>query len=262
MRVRRSASWWKVTTPLCWSPCVTRHSIRSSGRCSTISASNSFEIPQILALNETFVLVLLRDPLEAVHELRPFLELGPLVVGDADRHGDIDRLLDRHPPALAHAGRLVLLPAVVAAVVAAPGHQALAGLLGQPTGAAGLLDLLADGVRDATAEFVAGLLDGIFSAADALGQLRGALYRQRRQRSDPGAGRDALHAERGPLRPLRAFDATVCAASRATRPTAVPIASPRSLAITASNSVLRMRSGYPLSHVTTHTQRKSQRAPR
>src|ERR1044071_2901835 len=43
--------------------------------------------------------VLLRRLIEAVHELRPFLELGPLVVGGRKRHADIHGLLDWHPPA-------------------------------------------------------------------------------------------------------------------------------------------------------------------
>src|SRR5918992_1058594 len=43
--------------------------------------------------------VLLRDPRDPVHELRPVLELGPLVVGRLDRHGHVHGLLHRHPPA-------------------------------------------------------------------------------------------------------------------------------------------------------------------
>lgn len=51
--VSRSATSWKVTTPVCVTPSVTFHLMRCSGFSSTISALNSFEIPQILALNDT-----------------------------------------------------------------------------------------------------------------------------------------------------------------------------------------------------------------
>jgi hypothetical protein len=54
MRVRFGASSWKVTTPACVTPSFTRHLIRLSGRCSTISALNSFEIPQIFVLKVTW----------------------------------------------------------------------------------------------------------------------------------------------------------------------------------------------------------------
>ena len=46
-------------------------------------------------------IVALVNALESVHELGPVLELSPAVVGDLDRHGHVDRLLDRHPPAAA-----------------------------------------------------------------------------------------------------------------------------------------------------------------
>jgi len=51
-RVRRGPSSWNVTTPACVTPSVTFHLIRSPGSFSTISALNSFEIPQIFVLNE------------------------------------------------------------------------------------------------------------------------------------------------------------------------------------------------------------------
>lgn len=51
-RVSRGPISWNVTTPVCVTPSVTFHLIRSPGRCSTISALNSLEIPQIFVLNE------------------------------------------------------------------------------------------------------------------------------------------------------------------------------------------------------------------
>lgn len=53
-RVRRGPSSWKVTTPVCVTPSLTFHLIRSLGLFSTISALNSREKPQIFVLNETF----------------------------------------------------------------------------------------------------------------------------------------------------------------------------------------------------------------
>ena len=50
-RVRRGAISWKVATPWCVMPSVTFHWMRSSGRCSSISAVNSREKSQIFVLN-------------------------------------------------------------------------------------------------------------------------------------------------------------------------------------------------------------------
>jgi hypothetical protein len=50
----------------------------------------------------------LRDLLDAVHEARELLELGPLVVDRAQRRLDLDRLLDRRhlpPPSVAWGSR-------------------------------------------------------------------------------------------------------------------------------------------------------------
>src|SRR3954451_6536340 len=69
-------------------------------------------------------LVLLRDVVEAVHEVRPLLELGPLVVDRLERHADVDVLLDRHAPALADS-RLALRLAAASA-----GQDVLRVLLG------------------------------------------------------------------------------------------------------------------------------------
>jgi hypothetical protein len=51
--------------------------------------------PPDLRLEGDGAIVLLRRLIEAMHELRPFLELGPLVVGGAYGHGHFDALLDR-----------------------------------------------------------------------------------------------------------------------------------------------------------------------
>src|SRR3954447_2282397 len=53
--VSRSDSLWKVTTPVWAKPSVEFHSIRWSGRCSTISASNRLVIPQTLVEKESVV---------------------------------------------------------------------------------------------------------------------------------------------------------------------------------------------------------------
>ena len=53
IRVSRGASSWNVTTPVWVMPCDTFHLIRSSGRWVSISALNSFVLPQILVANET-----------------------------------------------------------------------------------------------------------------------------------------------------------------------------------------------------------------
>ena len=53
MWVRRGASSWKVTTPACLSPLTLRQTIRSSGRCSTISALKSRVKFHIFSVNVT-----------------------------------------------------------------------------------------------------------------------------------------------------------------------------------------------------------------
>jgi hypothetical protein len=52
-RVRRGASSWKVTTPVCVMPCETRHLMRSSGRWVSILAENSLVLPQIFVAKLT-----------------------------------------------------------------------------------------------------------------------------------------------------------------------------------------------------------------
>src|SRR5215208_1674313 len=95
--------------------------------------------------------VLLRRLIEAVHELRPFLELRPLVVGGRERHSNVNCLLHGHPPTLADAGRALL---ALAASASASGEDSLSGLLRDPGSAARLIDLLADGVLDTLADRV------------------------------------------------------------------------------------------------------------
>jgi hypothetical protein len=59
--------------------------------------------PPDLRLEGDVLVVLLRDALEPMHELRPFLELRPLLVDRGQWDADVDVLLDRHAPALADA---------------------------------------------------------------------------------------------------------------------------------------------------------------
>src|SRR4051794_6532902 len=101
-------------------------------------------------------LVLLRHVLQPVHELRPLLELGPLVVDGLEGNADVDVLLHRHTPAFADSFGALRL----AAASAAAGQDSLACLLGEATGAAGLLDRVANGLLHASADLLADLLHG------------------------------------------------------------------------------------------------------
>src|SRR4051794_13436851 len=101
-------------------------------------------------------LVLLRHVLQPVHELRPLLELGPLVVDGLEGNADVDVLLDRHAPALADSFDALRL----AAAASAAGQDPLACLLGEATGAAGLLHRVANGLLHASADLLADLLHG------------------------------------------------------------------------------------------------------
>src|SRR5215211_1243009 len=144
-----------------------------------------------LRLERDVALVLLRDPLEAVHEARPLLELGPLVVGRAKRHRYVDRLLYRHSPTLADARR-------AGRRVAAARHETLPGLLRQAGCTARLVDRLADRVLDALADlradFPAVLLDGLGAVRErTLGELASALRGEGRKHRKTGAGGHALH---------------------------------------------------------------------
>src|SRR5215212_37900 len=103
-----------------------------------------------LRLERDGAVVLLGRLLQPVHELRPLLKLGELVVGRRQRNSHIHLLLDRHPPALADT-RCSLL-----GLISASGtwEHSLAGLGCDTRGAARLIDLLADGVLDALADGV------------------------------------------------------------------------------------------------------------
>src|SRR5436305_2952618 len=67
----------------------------------------------------------LLDAVDPVHEFGPFLVVRPLLVGVADRHRDVDRLLDRHPPAAAVRlrRRLPIITAVAVAVASAVAEE-------------------------------------------------------------------------------------------------------------------------------------------
>jgi hypothetical protein len=62
IRVSRGASSWNVTTPVCVIPCETRHLMRSSGRWVSMSAVNSFVLPQIFVAKLTRAVVVLGHP--------------------------------------------------------------------------------------------------------------------------------------------------------------------------------------------------------
>jgi hypothetical protein len=148
--------------------------------------------PPDLRLELDVRFVVLGNALEAVHEVRPFLELRPLVVDGADRDADVDVLLDRHAPALADARHALLL-------AAATGQQALGAFLRNAGSAAGLVDLLVDLVADRAlhlaADLVAGLLhEATTVATDAAHELAGTLRGQRHQCCSGDAGGDALGA--------------------------------------------------------------------
>ena len=153
-------------------------------------------------------LVVLRDARDPVHELRPVLELGPLVVGGLDRHGHVDRLLHRHPTTLAHARHAALAATAVAA--AEPRDQAARRVLDEPARAARLVDLLADDILELGAHPVPDLRRRLLGHLRRLqqrpaGAAHGAdaLHRERHGRGEPGARRDALGArERTCLRRL------------------------------------------------------------
>src|SRR5215211_3401957 len=138
-----------------------------------------------LGLEGDVGLVLLRDALQAVHELRPLLELGPLVVDVLDRSTDVGRLLDGHAPSLAGTLGLVFLATVSAAHT---GNRILAGkrvlrdLLRNSGRAAGLVGGLVDA-------FLQALAHGVLGAS---GELARALRRERHQHRKAGSGRHAL----------------------------------------------------------------------
>jgi hypothetical protein len=121
----------------------------------------------------------MRHARDAVHEVRPVLELGPLVVGSLDRHRDVDGLLNRHAPALADAGRAAL--GAAAAVSAESREQAPGCLLHQAARPSRLVDLGGHGVLELFTDGVTGL--------------RRCLARQLRRPADPLAiASNGVHA--------------------------------------------------------------------
>ena len=133
-----------------------------------------------------------------MHELGPILELRPLVVGGLERHRHVDRLLHRHPPALSDSWHAALS----AAVASGPGQQTASGLLDQPAGAAGFVDLVRDRVLEVGPDLVPGLggnarrrLGGVERRKSAVADLVCALLGERRgDGGEAGSGRDALGA--------------------------------------------------------------------
>src|SRR4051812_937622 len=74
-----------------------------------------------LLVEDDAVLAPLLDGLDAVHELREVLEVGELLVDGLQRRGHVDRLLDRHAPALAGAvaGPVLLVVVITSAEASA-----------------------------------------------------------------------------------------------------------------------------------------------
>src|SRR5918994_2181980 len=143
--------------------------------------------------------LLLRRLVESVHELRPFLELGPLVVCGLERDGHVDGLLHGHAPALADTGGALLASALlVSALTAHAWYEALAGLLGDAAGTAGFVDLLADRFLRLPTDLLGRVLSGRRDAlAGALDELAGSLRhqrRRRRRRRNSGARSHAAHS--------------------------------------------------------------------
>jgi hypothetical protein len=94
---RSSPSGWKSTAPAFSRPFVLFQAIRVSGICSVIVASHSSVLPATVAPPVQMLVVELTHLVDVLHEARELLELRPLVVGGANRHLELDRLLDlRH----------------------------------------------------------------------------------------------------------------------------------------------------------------------
>jgi hypothetical protein len=84
------------------------------------------DAPDVLMPHQRRVVALL-DPLDAVHELRPVLELRELVVGRLEVDADVDELLDRQSaPAAGTAGGLLLLAALADGELVTDGRRELA----------------------------------------------------------------------------------------------------------------------------------------
>ena len=95
MRVRLGPISWKVTAPSTWPfwP-LERHTMRSSGICSRIVASQVRWLRKICALKLILFVVRRLGVLDLLHEAGERAELGPLVVGNLDGYADVDRLDD------------------------------------------------------------------------------------------------------------------------------------------------------------------------
>ena len=131
-----------------------------------------------LGLERDVGLVLLGHLLEAVHELRPLLELRPLVVGGLQRNADVDVLLDRHAPALAHSRDALRLAALAA--------------------------LAAERVLHASAKLLPRLLQwGGAIAAQPLDELAGALRGHWNECGCTNSCSDPLHAGERAVPPAR-----------------------------------------------------------
>ena len=83
-----------MTTPAFSAPSMEVQAIRWSGVCSVILAFQVLLDAGDLGGPPEGRVVELLDLLDRLHELREFLELGPLVVRDADRDVNVDRLDD------------------------------------------------------------------------------------------------------------------------------------------------------------------------
>src|SRR4051812_30727726 len=138
------------------------------------------DAPHLLVEDDRRVVALLHA-LGAVHELREVLELRPLVVDGLERRGHVDRLLDRHAPALAGA----VAGATAAALVVAAAAEALAELAEL---AAGVLQLGQHRVLDQLGT----------TLHRHLGQLGRDLLRDRRQDGDRGLRGHAAQLRDGP----------------------------------------------------------------
>src|SRR3954454_17080206 len=103
-RVSPSPRRWNVTTPACSGPSSDVQAIRSSGRCSVMTASNSFVFPATLVTQWVWVSSSWRTSSTPSMKCGELLELGPLVVRGPYGDVHVDALLDRR-----HLGLLLVL---------------------------------------------------------------------------------------------------------------------------------------------------------
>ncbi|MEJ7714378.1 MAG: hypothetical protein WKF40_01215 [Thermoleophilaceae bacterium] len=187
---------------------MTFHLMRSSG---TLGLDLRGELPRDVPLldgERDRAVVLLGDAAHPEHEVRPVLELGPLVVGRLQRHRHVHGLLDGHAPVLAYTGHAATSTATATAT-----EGAAHGLLGDAAEATGFLDLAVDAVLELLAHTLAGLGAGVAqrilralggsSAGEQLLDRAGALDGERDERSQPCASCHTLHAAQVRTRALR-----------------------------------------------------------